>query len=79
MVVDKAIMFNNQKIKTAVIWSSIEAISTVLLSLISIIYLARILHPEDYGNVATAQIISSLIGLVFSFGLTEAIIQKNNQ
>lgn len=76
MVVDKAIMFNNQKIKTAVIWSSIEAISTVLLSLISIIYLARILHPEDYGNVATAQIISSLIGLVFSFGLTEAIIQK---
>lgn len=71
-------MFNNKKIKTAVIWSSIEAISSVSLSLISIIYLARILHPEDYGNVATAQIIASLIGLIFSFGLAEAIIQKKH-
>ena len=69
-------MINNRKVKSAAIWASIEAGTSVLLSFISIIYLARVLHPEDYGYVATAQIISSIIGIIFSFGLTEAVIQR---
>ncbi|GAB81438.1 Lipopolysaccharide biosynthesis protein wzxC [Shimwellia blattae] len=69
-------MISKSSIKSAAIWSSIEAISSVGLSFISIIYLARILHPSDYGYIATAQIMSSLIGMICSFGLTEAVIQR---
>lgn len=69
-------MISKKNIKIAAIWSSIEALSSVALSLISIVYLARILHPTDYGNIATAQVIAGLLGLIFSFGFTEAIIQK---
>lgn len=50
--------------------------SSVALSIISIVYLARILHPTDYGNIAMAQVMAGLLGLIFSFGFTEAIIQK---
>ncbi|HII3167428.1 TPA: oligosaccharide flippase family protein [Klebsiella michiganensis] len=71
-------MFSKKNIRIAAIWSGIEAISSVLLSLISIVYLARILHPADYGNIAMAQVIAGLISLIFSFGLTESIIQKKD-
>ncbi|EMO6902591.1 oligosaccharide flippase family protein, partial [Pluralibacter gergoviae] len=67
-------MISRTNIKIAAIWSSIEALSSVALSIISIVYLARILHPTDYGNIAMAQVMAGLLGLIFSFGFTEAII-----
>ncbi|EPJ7368775.1 oligosaccharide flippase family protein, partial [Pluralibacter gergoviae] len=69
-------MIPKKNIKVAAIWSGIEALSSVALSLISIVYLARILEPTDFGNIAMAQIIAALLGLFFSFGFTEAIIQR---
>ncbi|WPO25346.1 oligosaccharide flippase family protein [Raoultella ornithinolytica] len=69
-------MFSKRNVRIAALWSGIEALSSVVLSLISIVYLARILHPTDYGNIAMAQVIAGLVGLIFSFGFAEAIIQR---
>jgi O-antigen/teichoic acid export membrane protein len=66
----------NNKVKSAALWSAFEALSSSLLSVISIIFLARILIPEDYGQIATAQIIAALVLMLLGFGLTEAVIQK---
>jgi len=56
----------------------LEAGSSVLLSVISIVFLARVLTPNDYGEVATGQFISGLTQLVLSVGISESIIQKKN-
>ncbi|HBS1748053.1 TPA: oligosaccharide flippase family protein [Klebsiella pneumoniae] len=71
-------MTNKHKIKNAAVWSAFEAISSAGLSVISIVFLARILKPEDYGQIAAAQIIAALLVLIFSLGLSEAVIQKKN-
>ncbi|MFJ5444683.1 oligosaccharide flippase family protein [Methylobacillus methanolivorans] len=71
-------MVSHNKIKSAISWSVVEAISSIGLSLISIVFLARVLLPEDYGLVATAQFISGSLQLVLSFGLIEAVIQKKD-
>ncbi|WP_413739484.1 oligosaccharide flippase family protein [Sodalis sp. RH14] len=69
---------NNKTIKIAAIWAAIEALSTSLLSILSIVFLARILRPEDYGQIATAQIIAFILQLLLGLGLTEAVIQKKD-
>lgn len=63
-------------VKNAAIWSLIEALSNAVLSILSIIYLARILHPSDFGMVVTAQIIGTLVTLILSCGIVEAYIQR---
>ncbi|CAI1534775.1 oligosaccharide flippase family protein [Serratia proteamaculans] len=68
----------SKKVKSAALWSALEALSSSLLSVISIIFLARILIPEDYGQIATAQIIAALVLMLLSFGITEAVIQKKD-
>lgn len=67
---------NREKVKLAVLWSSVEALSSIVINFGALIYLARILKPEDFGNLASAQIIASLLGLILSLGLTEAVIQR---
>lgn len=69
-------MITPKRIKRAALWSSLEALSSLLLGIVSIVFLARLLSPQDYGQIATAQFISALIQLVLSLGLNEAIIQK---
>lgn len=69
---------NYKSIKSATIWSFSETIITMGLGVFSIVFLARILTPEDYGKVATAQFISGFIQVLLSLGLSEVIIQKKD-
>lgn len=69
-------MLTPQKIKSATIWSIVETISATGLGVLSILFLAKILTPEDYGQIATAQFISGFIQIILSLGLSEVIIQK---
>ena len=71
-------MNNNKKIKIAALWSALEAITSAALSIISIVFLARILRPDDYGQIATAQVVAGLTQILLSLGLTEAVIQKKD-
>lgn len=71
-------MVNKETIKKAGFWSALEAFSSILLSALSVIFLARILHPDDYGKIAAAQAIATLLTLILGLGLTEAVIQKKD-
>ena len=71
-------MLNSKNIKSATIWSLAETLTSLGLGVFSIIFLARILTPEDYGKIATAQFISGFVQIVLSLGLSEVIIQKKN-
>lgn len=69
---------NSSKIKKAIFWTSSEAIINIILSIASLIFIAQILTPTEYGYIATAQFISLTIQLFLSLGLSEAIIQKKD-
>ncbi|MGP4714456.1 MULTISPECIES: oligosaccharide flippase family protein [unclassified Psychrobacter] len=69
-------MLNAKKIKSATAWSLIETLVTMGLGVFSIIFLAKILTPEDYGKIATAQFISGFVQIILSLGLNEVVIQR---
>lgn len=71
-------MLDAKKIKSASIWSGLETASASLLGIVSILFLAQLLTPEQYGKIATAQFISGLIQIILSLGLNELIIQKKD-
>lgn len=71
-------LLNSKSIKSATIWSFSETLITVGLGIFSIVFLARILTPADYGKVATAQFISGFIQIILSLGLNEVVIQRKN-
>lgn len=73
-----SVKLNSKKIKSASMWSIIETLISTCLILFSIILLARILSPEDYGLIATAQFIAGLIQIFLSLGINEIIIQKKD-
>lgn len=52
--------------------------SSRLLGIISVIILARLLLPEDYGLVAKAVLFSSLLELMTQFGFNTALIRNKN-
>lgn len=69
-------MIDSKTIKSATLWSILETSASFMLGIVSILFLAKLLSPEDYGQIATAQLLSALIQIVLSCGLSDAIIQK---
>ena len=57
-------------------WSVLMRMSIRLLGVISVIILARVLLPEDYGIVAKAVLLSGFLELVTQFGFTAVLIQN---
>ena len=49
-----------------------------ILGVVSIIILARILVPEDFGIVAKAAMIATFLEMVTAFGLDAALIQNRD-
>ena len=49
-----------------------------LLGFISVIILARLLTPEDYGVVAMATILTGLLGEITDFGVMQALINRTS-
>ena len=66
------------KIASGAFWTVGMRFSIRLLGIVSIIILARILVPEDFGIVAKAAMISSFLELVTTFGLEAALIQNQS-
>lgn len=69
-------MIGSKTIKNAALWSVLETSTSFILGIVSILFLAKLLAPADYGQIATAQLLSALIQIILSFGLSDAIIQK---
>lgn len=66
------------KIISGSFWMILMRWSSRLLGIASVIILARILVPEDYGLVAQAVLFSSLLELITQFGFYIAIIRNKN-
>ncbi len=60
------------------VWTAIQKYSTMLISFISGIILARLLMPEDYGAIGMLAIFMSLAEVFIDAGFGSALIQKKN-
>lgn len=67
-----------KKAASGMVWSAIQKYSTMLITFISGIILARLLMPEDYGAIGMLLIFMSLAEVFIDAGFGSALIQKKN-
>lgn len=67
-----------KKAASGMIWTAIQKYSTMIISFISGIILARLLMPEDYGAIGMLLIFISLAEVFIDAGFGSALIQKKN-
>lgn len=60
------------------LWTAVQKYSTMVISFISGIILARLLMPEDYGAIGMLAIFMSLAEVFIDAGFGSALIQKKN-
>ncbi|MEZ2697013.1 lipopolysaccharide biosynthesis protein [Hafnia alvei] len=65
-------IFNNLK------WNAVSQIFKILTQVISMVYLARLIPPAEYGIMAMATVITNFALLFRDLGTSAAIIQKEN-
>ena len=65
-----------KKAASGMVWSAIQKYSTMLITFISGIILARLLMPEDYGAIGMLLIFMSLAEVFIDAGFGSALIQK---
>ena len=61
-----------------VMWSALQKYSTMAVSIIVTMVMARLLTPEDFGIIAIAMVIIAFLSIVSSMGIGPAIIQKKD-
>lgn len=59
-------------------WTTVSQISRISAQLLSVLILARLLPPADYGLVAMATTVTGFVSLFRDFGTAAAIIQKDD-
>jgi len=68
----------NASIAKGAVWMVALRFCVKGISLISIVILARLLTPEDFGLMALATAIYMMVELIRAFGFSTALIQKQN-
>lgn len=66
------------KIKTGIYWSFIGQLFIKIFTLVSTIFLARILTPEDFGLLGLLSIFLAVSAAFVEGGFSKALIQKND-
>lgn len=66
------------KAATGMLWTAVQRCSTMVISFISSIILARLLMPEDYGAIGMLAVFMSLAEVLMDAGFDSALIQKKN-
>ena len=66
------------RITIGAFWTVAMRLSLRAVGILSVIILARILVPDDFGIVAKASMIASFLELISEFGLTAALVQNQN-
>ena len=71
---------NSNDLKQAAIvggaWGGVSRLVRVVCQLASIIFLSRLLTPEDFGVVATVASLVTVVNLLRELGLAHAIVQQ---
>lgn len=67
-----------KKAASGMVWTAVQKYSTMIISFISGMILARLLMPEDYGAIGMLLIFMSLAEVFIDAGFGSALIQKKN-
>ncbi|SEA58154.1 lipopolysaccharide biosynthesis protein [Alkalimonas amylolytica] len=67
-----------RKVTSGSLWTLLVRWASRLLGIISVIIIARVLLPEDYGLIAKAIMFSSFIQLMTEFGLLTSLVRNKN-
>lgn len=67
---------NNRKIFTGLFWKFGERMSAQLVTFIVSVILARLLSPQDYGNIALVTVFITIANVFVVSGFGSALIQK---
>jgi lipopolysaccharide exporter len=59
-------------------WNSVATIATVIVQFISIVVLARLLDPEDFGLMSMAIVVTGFAKAFADFGFSNAIIHRQD-
>lgn len=63
--------------RRSVRWTSVNAIGTVALQMLQVVVLARLLEPEDFGQMAILLVMLTICSNFSELGLSSAIIHKS--
>jgi O-antigen/teichoic acid export membrane protein len=72
------IMTIRDQVLTAIRWTAVARFSGQLFTWAVTIYVIRILSPADYGLMAMAMVLTSLLFLINNIGLESVLIQRPN-
>ena len=67
-----------RKAASGMLWTAVQKYSTMIISFVSGIILARLLTPDDYGCIGMLAIFMSLAEVFIDAGFGSALIQKKN-
>lgn len=67
-----------QKATTGIIWTAVQKYSTMTISFIAGMILARLLSPEDFGSIGMLEIFMYMAQVFIDSGFGSALIQKKN-
>src|SRR5262245_55393892 len=63
------------RIAKSVFWLTWSRITLQVVSLLATVFVARLLHPADYGLMALAGILTGVVALLSELGLSAAVVQ----
>jgi O-antigen/teichoic acid export membrane protein len=76
--VDNGVLTPFMTLKRSIVWSMVEAVGIVLLSLCSLVVLARILDPSDFGAAVLAATIAQALSLLIESMIRSIIVQRED-
>lgn len=65
-----------QKAISGIVWSGVQRFSTIAISFLSNLILARLLFPADFGTIGMLMVFIAIAGTLVDGGLASALIQK---
>jgi O-antigen/teichoic acid export membrane protein len=70
--------WNGRSAVRSIVWIALDRWGTRLASLITLIVLARLLAPADFGVVALASTFVTFIGIFVDYGFSKAVVQRKD-
>ncbi len=71
-------MSDRQVLAKGVFWSAVEKYSSLVVSLLVSMVLARLLTPDEFGIVAIATVIIQFLNMLSNMGIAPAIVQRRD-
>lgn len=69
---------DKQKVLKGVFWTAVGKYSSLVVTTVVSMILARLLTPSEFGTVAIASVLIAFFSMVSSMGVAPAIIQRND-